>query len=429
MTNATAVPGPTAAALRHNRGFTRLWLGEGVSLLGNATTAVLLPLLAVITLHAGPTWMGLLAAAIWLPWLLVGLPAGAWVDRLPARAVMITADLVAAAAVLSVPVAAALGRLTLPHLLAVALVTGTSAVFFRAAYPLFLASVVPPEQLEAAHARLFGTESAMQVAGPGLGGLLAQVASAAAGLALDAVSFVVSAACLARIRPAYAVPRPTAEPPEALRRRIAEGVGFVRHDRFLRWFMVLGGISNFGLTGYAAVLVLHLVRDLGLSSGRVGLLLALGSAGGLVGAAIAPTVSRRLGSGRASTVLMVMSGPPALLIALGAPGWRTGLVVLGLFAVGFCVVAGNVIRGAWRQRYVPTALQARVITSSQFVNYGTMPLAGVTAGWLGATLGVQVTIAIMAAVHVLAALAILLSPFRGLRNLPERSRTVTPAGR
>ena len=333
---------------------------------------------------------------------------------------MITADLVAAAAVLSVPVVAALGGLTLPHLLGVALLTGTSTVFFRTAYPLFLASVVPPEQLEAANARLFGTESALQVAGPGLGGLLTQVASAAAGLALDALSFVVSAVCLARIRPAYAVARSTAGPPESLRRRIAEGVAFVRHDRFLRWLTVLGGMSNFGLTGYAAVLVLHLVRDLGLSPGRVGLLLALGSAGGLVGAAIAPTMSRRLGSGRASTVLMVASGPPALLIALGAPGWRTGLVVLGLFAVGVCVVAGNVIRGAWRQRYVPTALLARVITSSQFVNYGTMPLAGVTAGWLGATLGVRATIAIMAVVHAVAALAIVASPFRPLRELPLR---------
>lgn len=413
----------TVAALRPrplaaDRGFRLLWLGEGVSLLGTATTSALLPLLAVVALHAGPGWMGGLAAATWLPWLVVGLPAGAWVDRWPPRRVMIISDLTAAAALLTVPAAYALGRLTLVQLLAVALLVGTSTVFFRAAYPVFLNQVVAPEQLEAANARLLGTESAMQIAGPGLGGVLAQLASAVAGLVLDAVSFLVSAACLARIRPAYALPPRTVT--ERLGPKIREGVDFLRRDRYLRWTVVLGGLSNFGLIGYQAVLVLHLVRDLALSSTAVGVVLALGSAGGLAGAAIAAAVSRRLGSGRATVLLAVLSGPPALLVAAGAPGWRTGLVVLGLFAVGVFVVAGNVIRAAWRQRYVPPELLARVVTTSQLVAYSAMPLAALTAGVLGATLGVRGTIAIMATVHVCAALAIVVSPFRRLRELPQR---------
>ena len=362
--------------------------------------------------------MGALAAATWLPWLLVGLPAGAWVDRLPAQRVMVVADLAAAAALLSVPAAFALGRLSLPQLLVVALLVGTATVFFRAAYPVFLTAVVPPDQLEAANARLLGTESAMQVAGPGLGGLLAQVVSAAAGLVLDAVSFLVSAVCLARIRPAY--PKAVREPMEPLGRRIRAGVDFLRRDRYLRWFVLLGTVSNFGLIGYSAILVLHLVRDLGLSPTGVGVVLAVGSAGGLVGAALAPYASRRFGSGRATIALLVLGGPPALLVALGDAGWRTGLVPLGLFLVGVFVVAGNVIRGAWRQRYVPTALLARVVTTHQVIAYAAMPLAGVVAGALGATLGIRGTIAVMAAVHVLASVAILFSPFRGLRDLPER---------
>ena len=418
MTTTAAPPAAPPAGLRRHRGFTLLWLGEGVSLLGTATTSVLLPLLAVVTLHAGPGWMGALAAATWLPWLLVGLPAGAWVDRLPAQRVMIVADLSAAAALLSVPAAFALGRLSLPQLLVVALLVGTATVFFRAAYPVFLTAVVPPDQLEAANARLLGTESAMQVAGPGLGGLLAQVVSAAAGLVLDAVSFLVSAVCLARIRPAY--PKAVREPVEPLGRRIRAGVDFVRRDRYLRWFVLLGSVSNFGLIGYSAILVLHLVRDLGLSPTGVGIVLAVGSVGGLVGAALAPYASRRFGSGRATIALLVLGGPPALLVALGDPGWRTGLVPLGLFLVGVFVVAGNVIRGAWRQRYVPTALLARVVTTHQVIAYAAMPLAGVVAGGLGATLGIRGTIAVMASVHVLASVAILLSPFRGLRDLPER---------
>ena len=167
--------------------------------------------------------------------------------------------------------------------------------------------------------------------------------------------------------------------------------------------------------------MLHLVRDLGLPPTVVGIVLAVGSAGGLVGAALAPYASRRFGSGRATTYLMLLGGPPALLVALGQPGWRVGLVPLGLFAVGVFVVAGNVIRGAWRQRYVPADLLARVVTTNQVVAYCAMPLAGVTAAWLGTTLGVRGTIAIMAGVHALACLAILFSPFRTLRDLPAGS--------
>ena len=416
---ATATPPAVPSAsldLRTNHGFARLWLGESVSLLGTATTSVLLPLLAVVTLGAGPGWMGALAAATWLPWLVVGLPAGAWVDRLPAQRVMIGADLAAAAALLSVPTTFALGRLSLPQLLTVALLVGTATVFFRAAYPVFLTSIVPADRLEDANARLIGTDSAMQVAGPGLGGLLAQVVSAATGLVVDAITFLVSAVCLARIRPTYAAP--TRKPVETLGRQIRAGVDFLRQDRYLRWSVVIGGISNFGLIGYTAVLVLHLVRDLGLSPTAVGVVLAVGSAGGLVGAGLAPHASHWLGSGRAATLTMALGGPPALLVALGEPGWRTGMVPLGLFAVGVFVVAGNVVRSAWRQRYVPADLLARVVTTSQVVAYSAMPLAGLTAGWLGTVIGIRGTIATMAAVHTLSSLAILLSPFRPLRELP-----------
>ncbi|BAK33058.1 putative major facilitator superfamily transporter [Microlunatus phosphovorus NM-1] len=182
------------------RSFSLFWFGEGVSLLGAATTSVLVPLLAVTQLSAGPGWMGLLTAATWLPWLVIGLPAGAWMDRSDPRRIMITADLVAAAALASVPVAWWLDALGLAQLLVVALVTGTCTVFFRTGYVKLLPQIVPAGALETANARVFGTESAMQVVGPGVAGLLAQVASAAVGLVGSVLGFCVSAICLARIR-------------------------------------------------------------------------------------------------------------------------------------------------------------------------------------------------------------------------------------
>lgn len=416
-THTTPVAPPPPLA--RNRNFSLLWFGEGVSVLGNATTSVLLPLLAVVGFDAGPGWMGALTAAAWVPWLLIGLPAGAWVDRLPARRVMVVSDLVAALTLASVPVAWLLDVLTLPHLAVAAFCNGVCTVYFRAAYPALVRQVARREQQEAAFARLFGTESAMQVAGPGVGGLLAQAISTAGGILVDAVSFLVSAVCLWRLKLPAAEPH-LAEDVEvaSLARRIREGIDYIRHDRIMRFFMVMRGMSNFGLTGYAALLVLFLVREVDLGSGAVGLVMAVGSLGGVIGAAVATRVSHRLGSARALLALQVLAGPPALLVPLGAPGAGLVALVAGMLLVGVGVVAGNVIRGAWRNRYVPEHMVARQVTTMQVINYGTMPLAGIAAGALGSTLGLRPTIAVMAAIHVVACLSMWWSPLRGLREMP-----------
>jgi MFS family permease len=417
----TTHPTPVAPPppLARNRNFALLWFGEGVSVLGNATTSVLLPLLAVVGFDAGAGWMGALTAAAWLPWLLIGLPAGAWVDRLPARRVMIVSDLAAAVTLASVPVAWLLDVLTLPHLAVAAFCNGVCTVFFRAAYPALVRQVAPHEQQEPAFARLFGTESAMQVAGPGVGGLLAHAVSTAGGLLVDTVSFLVSAVCLWRLKlPATPPPRSAEAEVASLAQRIREGIDYLRHDRILRFFTVMGGLSNFGLTGYAALLVLFLVREVHLGAGTVGLVMAMGSLGGVIGATIATRVSRRLGSARALLALQLLAGPPALLVPLGAPGAGLVAMVAGLLLVGVGVVAGNVVRGAWRNRYVPEHLVARQVTTAQVVNLGTMPLAGIAAGALGSTLGLRPTIAVMAAIHVLACLSLYWSPLRGLREMP-----------
>jgi MFS family permease len=405
--------------LRRNRDFNLLWLGEGVSLLGNSTTVVLLPLVAVVGFGAGPGWMGVLTASAWLPWLLIGLPAGAWVDNLPSRRVMIVSDLVAAGFIVSVPTAAMFGVLTLPQLAVVALGNGVCTVFFRAAYPALVRQLAPAEHQEQAFARLFGTESAMQVAGPGLGGLLAEIGSAVWGLLVDAVSFLVSAACLARIQlPSEKTDSPT-RTTDPLGARIREGVRYVRNDRLILFFTVIGSISNFGLTGYATLMVIFMVEDLGLSPSSVGIVVALGSVGGFVGAAIATRVSTRLGSARAILWLQVLAGPPALLIALARPGWGITWLLLGTVLVGVGVVAGNVIRGAWRTNYVPRAMLARQITTAQVINYGTMPAAALIAGWLGSAVGVRETIAVMVLIHVVGCAGFWCSPIRGRRDMPR----------
>ena len=410
-------PSVATARLRLGTNFTLLWSGEGASLLGTATSSVLLPLLAVTHLDAGPGWMGLLTAAVWLPWLLIGLPAGAWVDRLDPRAVMITADLLSAAVLASVPAGWWLGFLTLPQLLVVTLLSGTATVFFHTAYAKLVPMIVPQAGLETANARLSGTESAMQIAGPGLAGLLAQLVSAAAGIMVDVVGFLASALCLWRIK-INRQQQPHTAPVERLRARIAEGVRVVARDRYLRVFMVIGSVSNFGLTGYATLLVLFLVGDLGVSPGRLGLVLMIGSVGGLLGALVAPWLAHRMGTGRASTVLLVCAGPSALLVAAPTEADHSYLTSLGLLLVGAAVVAGNVIRGTWRQRYVPAHLLARVVTTMQVVNYGAMPLAGLAAGALGTHVGVRPAMLLLAGVHALASTSILTTRIGRSQTLP-----------
>ncbi|MGL4178018.1 MAG: MFS transporter [Dermatophilaceae bacterium] len=369
---------------------------------------------------------GALTAAAWGPWLVVGLPAGAWVDRLDARRVMLIADLAASAAVLSVPLAWALGVLTLPHLAVTAAATGTTAVFVRTAAPALLPRVVGTAGLGSANARLVGTESAMQVAGPGLGGVLVGLVSAAWALLADAVSFLVSAWCLHRMEVRGRQPSPMARAP--LRREIAEGVRVVVGDRYLRFFVVQGGIGNFALTGYGALLVLHAVRDLRLAPGAVGVLLALGSAGGLVGATVATAATRRWGEARAMVLLQVLGGPPALLVAAGRPGWSAALVPLGLALVGIGVVGANVIRGAFRMRYVPGHLLGRTTSAGSLVAYGTMPVAGLLAGWLGTALGVRETIALMAGLFTASSLSALVGPYRPGRELPVQPMATCSSG-
>ncbi len=400
------------------RDFTLLWFGEGVSLLGGMTTTAVLPLIAATQFNASPEWMGLLAAATWLPWLLFGLPIGAWVDRSDPRRIMIGADVIGALAIVMVPILWALDHLGLPHLIAAELGAGLSAVLLRTALAAIIPRLVGPAGLERANSRLLGTESAMQVAGPGIGGVLMQALSGSFVLLLDVVGYLVSAVCLARIR------RDTRPDPnltrQKMRTEIRHGIRTVFGDRFLRYHLITNGLSNLGLTGYTALVVLFMVRDLRLDPAQVGLLMAIGSAGGLVGAAVAVALGRRWGTARASIAFGLLTVPAALVIPLASPGWGVLLLAGGSLGVSAGAVAGNVLRAAFRQRWVPQHLLGRVSGTATLVTIGTMPVAGVLAGWLGGVIGVVPTMALMVGVHALTELTLVtpLCPFARLRDFP-----------
>ncbi|WP_433282164.1 MFS transporter [Micromonospora sp. CA-244673] len=409
-------PRPRGGLLRH-RDFRLLWAGQTVSAVGSNVTAVALPLVAVAVLDATTFQVAVLTAAAWLPWLLAGLPAGAWVDRVRRRPMMIAADLVSAALFASVPLAALLDLLTVGQLLVVALGAGLARVFFETADQVYLPTLLRPEQVPEGNAKLHATQTASYLVGPGLAGLVAQLAGAVTAVLLDAVSFLVSAACLSRIRAVEHRPdRPAGS--SSLRREVADGLRFVVRDPYLRVLTVFGAASNIGLTGYQAVLVVFLVRSAELPAGLVGLLIGLASVGGLVGAALATGLARRLGSARALLVAGALTGPPALLIPLAGPGGRVGWLVLGGALVSLGVAVGNVVKGSFRQTYTPHGLLGRVTVSMQLLNYGTIPLAALLAGALGAAWGPAGAIRVMTAWLALTPLILLAGPLRRHRDLP-----------
>ena len=402
--------------------FRLFWVGEAVSLVGTATTGVLLPLVAATQLDAGPVAMGLLTASSWLPWLVLGLPAGALVDQLPPRATMIVADVVAATAAGTVPLLAALDHLTVPALVVVAFVIGCCSVAFRGALPRLITRVVEPDDLATANSRLYGTESASQIVGPGLAGGLAAVVTAAGAVILDALSFVVSALCLAQLRPRAG----TEDGREPFLRRIRVGLLVVGGDPILRYFPFLALAANFGLTGLAALQVLFLVDEVGASEATIGVLLAIVGLGGVLGAGVAPLVARRLGSARGDMYLQFASCS-VLLVPLATGGMGLGWMVVGLLVAETAIVASNVIRTTWRQRYVAQDLLGRVSTINQTIAFAAMPVAALVAGWLGQAIGVRSAIALMLCVHVAGVLTMPFSPVGRVRDLPDPA--AAPAGR
>lgn len=400
------------------RDFRLLWFGETASGLGNSVTAVALPLIAVVSLNADSTAVGVIAAAAWLPYLLVGLPVGAWVDRMRKRPLMIVCDVVSVAVLLSVPAAAWLDLLTVQQLIVVALLCGTAAVWFNTAYHSYIRIVLDGRDLLEGNAKLQGSEAATRVAGPGAAGGLAQAFGAVAGLVADAMTFLVSAICLKRID----VVEPETTPEEErtpLRRQIAEGLRFLGQDRYLRSMVAWGAVVNMALMGYQAVQVVFLVRTVGLDPAMVGVLLAAGSIGGIVGALVATRISRRLGTARGLLLLQIVTAPFALLLPMTTAGPGLVLFPVGGFVVGIGISVANVVVGSFRQTYCPPHLLGRVVATAMMINHSTIPLGSLLGGVLGDAVGYRPAMWIMTGLVAPSWILLALSPMRRERDLPE----------
>ena len=434
-----------SGGLLRRRSFRLLWIGETVSQLGNAMAVVGVPLVAVIVLHASTFVVGVLTAVGWLPWLVIGLPAGAWVDRLPARRVMIGCDVISAALYASVPVAAWVGALSTGLIIAVQLLGGAASVLFMTAYQVYLPSLVRPDELVEGNTKMQGSASAAAFAGPSLAGLVAQLVGAVTAVLCNAVSFVVSAACLLGARPPGRPGSPAAPTRRAglrraglrraglrgaglrgaglrgagLRREIADGLLLVLRDPFLRQLSVFWAVANLALTGYAALLVVFLVRVVGLAPGAVGLLAAVPGVGGILGALLTGRITARFGTSRGLLLSTFCAVPFGLLIPLTGPGPRLAFYVAGSLVVFAGIAVGNIIIAAFRQSYSPPGMCGRVTATMRFLIFGTSPVGALLGGSLGTWLGIRDALWLLLGAAALSGTLLLTRALTASRDLPR----------
>lgn len=412
---------PAPGSLWRDRRFVRFWWGQSVSQFGDRISELALPLIAVGALHASANQVALLTALVWTPNLL-GLFLGAWVDHRPGkRRLMLLADLIRAAVLLSLPIAYALDTVTLGQLYTVALLTGTAAVVFNTAYSSFFAHLVPPTSYVDANSKLSASRSASFIAGPAIGGGLVQALSAPVAVIVDALSFVASAVLVGRTRIDEPVPTASAAGPSLLR-RAREGLAFVIREPVMRAGLLCATTVNFFtfLSG-TGLLVLFANRVLQLSPGAIGLAFGVGATGGLLGAVASPAIARRIGIGRSIVVGAVLFPAPLVLAAAATgPTWaRLGFLGAAEFLSAFGVMLLDVNLNSLQTSVVPDGLRSRVAGAYSTVNYGVRPLGALIGGELATVAGLRVTLTVAAVGGAMSVLWLLASPIPGIRVLGQ----------
>jgi MFS family permease len=403
--------------LRH-ADFRRLWAADALSQAGTQVTFIALPLLLIKVLDAGPFEVGLLTTFEFLAFLLVGLPAGVWVDRVRRRNVLVVTDLLRGLLYGSLPLAWALDVLTLVQVYAVALIAGVCTVFFDVAYQSYLPHLVGRDNLVEGNAKLQGTQSVAQVAGPTVGGVLVQALTAPYAVLVDALSYLWSAAWVGAIRSRE--PRPERAADRHLGREMKEGLAFVLGHPLLRAITACTATANLFQNVAMTVFVVLLASadELNLSAGTIGLLFSASAVGGLLGALVARRFAGWVGQGPALWISIAVSVPAMLPMPFVQRGWLLALVAATSVFTGVTIVVYNITQVSFRQLLCPERLLGRMNATIRFAVWGTIPIGSLIGGILGATIGLRPTLWVAVAGSALAVLPVFFSPLRTMRELP-----------
>jgi len=387
---------------------------------GSQVTVLAVPTVAILILHAGPFQVGILSALEFLAFPTLGLVAGVYADRLRRRPIMIICDIGRALALGSIPVAFLLNLLTLEQLYFVALLTGIFTVFFDVSYQSYLPALVDRPNLIEGNTKLEITRSTAQVAGPAVAGFLIQLIGGAKAVAVDAVSFFLSALALASITKPEPEPRPsTASGASGFIPEMREGIDVVFRNPILWRIAACTATTNLGSNMvFGAVFLVFAYRQLHLSAGVVGVVFALSSVGALAGAFLAGWVARKLGIGPTLGVMVMVGGLALLATPIALVGAPAVILATTGFIEGLTIPIYNINQVSLRQAITPDRVQGRMNATMRTIVWGTIPLGAFIGGILGTSIGLVQTIALGGILSTLAASWIFLGPVIRLREQP-----------
>ncbi|MFI5225808.1 MAG: MFS transporter [Candidatus Limnocylindrales bacterium] len=417
--------------LLRQRDYLKYWSASTISLFGTQVSQIAIPVIAVLLLDATPFEVGLLATVEALPWIFFTLPAGVWVDRLPRRRILVGGDLGRAIVLGSIPVAWALGVLTIWQLYLVGFANGVLTVFFDVADQSYLPTVVDRERLVEGNSKLQVSASAAQILGQPVGGSIVAIVSAPFAVTVDALSYVGSAALISRVKRVEA-PRsgPGRDGKSAagsgMRTEMAEGLRYVLGHPILRSIAACTGASNLCTNIVFAVFAVYVYRDLGLSPAAIGLIGGIGGFGILAGALVANRLATRFGVGRTIVGSAVLYGPAGLLIPLAPPDLALPFFAAATFLSSSLAIIYNVNQVSLRQAITPERLLGRLNGTMRFLVWGTMPIGSLLGGILATVLGTHEAIWIGSILLVFTFLPLLFSPVLGLERIPPQATDEVP---
>lgn len=408
---------PKHVSLWRHRDFMKLWAGDTVSVFGSELVLFALPLIAVQLLHADAFEMGVLATLESAAFLLISLPAGAWVDRLPKRLVIVSGDIIRAAILLTIPLTWAFDALSMVQLYLVAAGVGIVSVFFDIANQSYLPELVDGEAISDGNGKLQASQQTAGVAGPTLASGLVTAIGAPLTIGLTSICMGLSSILVGLIRHRE-TPRPAAGRAGFVA-EIREGLGFVLGHPLLRRITACTGLTNFASSGIFALLVLYALTTLGLHQVELGIIMSVASAGGILGALTAAWVQKILGEGTSIAVSALIGGLCFLGVPLASVLPALPTLLISWFLVTWAIVVYNIAQVSFRQRLCPKPLLGRMNASIRFLVWGPMPVGAFLAGILGDRLGVTTTMWILAACALLGSLPVLASRLLGMRELPR----------
>lgn len=415
-----APPENQEASLWRHRDFLRYWFSQSVSRTSVQVATFTLPLAAIFLFDASASELGILNAAAFAPYLLITMPAGAWIDRCRKRPLLIGADVGRVLALLAVPLLESAGMLEIYHLYAIAFAMGVFAVFFDVSGSAYLPSLIGRDRLLDGNGKLQATIVVSKSGGPAVGGTLVQVLTAPAALIASVVGSLASVAALCMIRTKEEPPKASGKERKFLA-EIGESLRFIMGNQYLRFLTIRSGINNMFFTARNTVLPLFILQTLGLNSAVLGVIMGVGAVGALIGATLSKKIVTRLGPGRTIAVSYGITSAAQVLLpsAMGPPAVALCILLPMFFTGGLFMTIGNTNVATLQQMIIPRRLLGRAVAGMRTVTWGSMPLGALLGGLLGSVIGIREALIVTATGFCLTALWIAVSPIARLRTMPE----------